>query len=515
MRVLILFAISAALVAAPSSTASAQAAGDSVAVSAKWDNVVKVSETVPTTQHLANALTLRSNPLNRRLLKALRDLHTNDTRLQLWYSVPNQVVAELKEPTATETFWDFKYMDPVVIDFFANTTGVHHINIGTIPRWMFKVPPADIPSDPAASYYLYTQGTTGELLKDTTGKQFADFQTRIYQWYTQGGFIDEIGKYHKSGYHFKIDYWGILNEPDFENNLTVEQYTRIWDSVAEAIHKIDPSVQFVGPEISGAEVSWARYFLNPKNHNPSAPPVQFFSLHNYVSSNNDPQTWQAKYFTAPTGAGGSFSARAFIDQLHVVMKIRDDLSPATRIVIDELGTFDQVRPVDGGGPDDEPYVAYNPLYWVAMGANWADNFITAENEGIPLISMTQMLGYATQSPSCTMVNPKTAHPNSHYWVLKLVNSNFGPGDKLVATQSSSTDIVAQASLTSAGRKVLLVNTSNRTVPVNLADTFSDSSLNIEVVDETSGEQPPRKERVTGKSVTLAPFAIAVVTGEGK
>jgi len=36
-----------------------------------------------------------------------------------------------------------------------------------------------------------------------------------------------------------------LNEPDFENKLNVEQYTRIWDAVAEAIHKIDPDVQFL------------------------------------------------------------------------------------------------------------------------------------------------------------------------------------------------------------------------------------------------------------------------------
>ena len=515
MRIIILFAISSAMIAVPAVTTGAQTAGNSVEVSAKWDNVTRVSVTVPTTQNLASALTLRSNPLNKPLLKALRDLHTNDTRLQLWYSVPNQVVAELKEPTATETFWDFKYMDPVVVDFFANTTGVHHINIGTIPRWMFKVAPASIPSDPAASYYPYTDGTTGDLMKDPSGKQFAEFQARIYQWYTQGGFTDEIGKYHSSGHHFKIDYWGILNEPDFENKLTVEQYTRIWDSVAEAIHKINPNVQFFGPEVSGAEVTWARYFLNPKNHDPSAPPVQFFSLHNYVSSTNDPQTWQAKFFTNSTGTDGSFSAHAFVDQLHEVMKIRDELSPATKIVIDELGTFDLVRPIDGGGPDDEQYDAYNPVYWVATGGNWADNFITAENEGIPLFSMTQMLGYATQSPSCTMVNPKTAHPNAHYWVLKLVNSNFGPGDQLVATRSSSIDIVAQASITSAGRKILLVNTSNRTVPVNLSDAFPGSSLKVEVVDEISGEQPPRKERVTGNSVTLAPFAIAVVTGEGK
>ena len=58
--------------------------GDAVEVNVNWNHVVRVTETVPTTQHLANAMTVRSNPLNKPLLKALRDLHTDDTRLQLW-----------------------------------------------------------------------------------------------------------------------------------------------------------------------------------------------------------------------------------------------------------------------------------------------------------------------------------------------------------------------------------------------------------------------------------------------
>ncbi len=507
MRLQILATIAASLIA----TQPVLMAQASVVVIANWNTVTRESVTVPTTQNLASALTVRSNPLNKPLLQALKNLHTNDTRLQLWFSVPNQVVAELKEPTATETFWDFKSMDPVVEDYFANTSGVHHINIGTIPRWMFNVLPVDLPSDPGASFYAYSAGTSGELLKDPSGKQFADFQVRIFQWYTQGGFTDEIGKFHKSGHHYKIDYWGILNEPDFENKFTVQQYTRIWDSVAEGIRKVDPHVQFFGPEVSGAEVEWARYFLDRKNHSPEAPLVRFFSIHNYVWGGNDPHSWQVTYFTDPIGKNGSFSVRAFVDQLHQVMKIRNELSPATQIVIDELGTFDQLKSADGGGPDDEPYEAYNPLYWVAMGANWANNFIVVENEGVPLVSMTQMLGYPTQSPSCTMVNPKTAHPNAHYWVLSMVNSNFGPGDKLVATKSSSVDVVAQAATTASGNKVLLVNTSNHVLAVDLSGTFAMGPLRVEAVDQGSGENPPRVDGVAGPQIQLAPFAVAVVS----
>jgi hypothetical protein len=516
-----LFTAFAALTAASALAQGPVAIGDTVTVSAKWDKVLRVSETVPTTQHLANAFTLRSSPLNKPLLQALRDLHTNDTRLQLWFSVPNQVVAEIKEPTATETFWDFKYMDPVVIDFFNNTSGVHHINIGTIPRWMFNVPPVEVPTDPAASFYPYTKDTTGDLLKDPTGKQFADFQARIFQWYTQGGFTDEISKYHKSGYHFKIDIWGVLNEPSIENHISVEEYTVIFDAVATAIHKIDPNVQFMGPEIVGAAyvLPFARYFLNPKNHDPAAPPVQWFSFHNYVMSTNDPRAWQAAFFTAPLDAKDfGAPALAFAGVLHDVIKARDELSPNTKIAIDELGTFDVLKTFDPNDPNSsnpanttEAYSAYNPLYWVASGGNWAVNFIIAENQGVPLFSMTQMVGAPTQSESCSMINWDTAHPNAHYQVLNLVNSNFGPGDKLISTHSSSTDVVAQASITASGRKILLVNTSDRNISVSLSDALQGSTLKTEVVDGASGELPPRKETLKSTSVNLAPFAVAVVT----
>lgn len=486
------------------------AAASSIAIKVQWNDIERPTNTIPTIQYLANALTLRSHPLNKDLLKDLRDLHTDDTRLQLWFSVPNQAVAELKEPTDTKTFWNFRYMDSVVIDYFSNTRGRHHVNIGTIPRWMFKVPSVTVPTDPGATFYAYTKGTRGDLLKDPTGKQFAEYQARIYEWYTQGGFTDELGKYHKSGYHFKIDYWGILNEPNFENKINVEQYTKLWDAVAATIHRIDPQVQFFGPEISGAEASWAPYFLNPQNHKPGALQVQWFTLHNYVTSNNDPATWQGAFFTDLTNKAG-FPVRSFADQLREVTRIRDELSPQTQIAIDELGTFNQLNAGGGGGADDALYSSFSPLYWVASGANWVDNFITAEKLGIPLISMTQMVGAPRQSPSCSMINPNTARPNAHYWALSLINEHFGPGNKLVTTTSNSPDVVAQAQITATGQKLLLVNTSDYAVAVDLSGVFVDPPLKVELVDETSGENPPRTERVSGHLVELAPFAVGVVS----
>lgn len=498
----------------PTAVISQPAASETAKVTTRWDNVTAVSTTIPTTQILAHAYTLRTSPIHDQLFKALQDLHTDDTRLQFWYSVTRQAVLEIKEPTATQAFWDFQYADPLVEDYYAHTSGRHHLNFTTIPRWMFKVPPKDVPQDPTASFYAYTDDTRGDLLKDPSGRQIAAYQARIFQWYTKGGFTDEVGKFHKSGHHYKIDYWDVLNEPDFENKITVEQYTKIYDAVTEAIHKMDPDVQLLGPEVSGAEIPWARYFLNPKNHRPGSLPVAWFTFHNYVNAPNDPSTWHAKYFTNPASSPtDGAAARAFVGRIQEVLKIRDELSPKTKVIVDELGTFNDVKTTEEACRANEPYQAYHPLYWNAIGANWAYIFIAAERFRMPIFSMSQMIGYPTQCPSISMFDKDTAKPNAHYWVLGLINRNFGPGDKLTQTASSSPDIETQAAVTSRGRKLLLVNTTEHSMQVDLASSFSDSKapLQADVVDQASGEEAPRRDRLTDQQITLAPFAVAVVS----
>ena len=505
------FAVVTCLSFVPSVLAAQQPSNGAIKVVTDWTKITGTSVTIPTTQILAHAYTLRDSPIHDQLFEALRDLHTDNTRLQFWYAVTRQAVLEQKEPTSTETFWDFQYSDPLVSDYYAYTSGKHHMNISTIPRWMFNVPPLEVPADPKASFFAYTDGTRGDLLKDPSGRQIAEYQARIYQWYTQGGFTDEVGKFHKSDHHYKIDFWDVLNEPDFENRITVEQFTRIYDAVTEAIHRIDPDVQFLAPEVSGAEVSWARYFLNPKNHKPDSMPITWFTFHNYVNAPNDPSTWHAKYFIDPskTPTDGA-SAADFVGRIHEVLKIRDELSPQTKVSVDELGTFDDVKTTEEACRANEPYQAYNPLYWNAIGANWAYIFITSEQLGLPMFSMSQMIGYPTQCPSISMFDKDTARPNAHYWVLSLINNYFGPGDKLTTTTTSSPDVQAQAALTKKGRSLLLVNTADHPVPVDLTASFPEGAANAEIVDQSSGENPPRHETIRGKQLILPPFAVAVV-----
>jgi hypothetical protein len=240
--------------------------------------------------------------------------------------------------------------------------------------------------------------------------------------------------------------------------------------------------------------------------------VQYFCIHNYTNGNNDPSTWHDSYFVHPDmDVNNGASANAFGNRVRDVMKIRDQLSPKTIIMLDELGIFDIVRPTEESCRADEPYHAYNPLYWNANGANWVDTFIAAENLGVPLISMSQMDGYPTQCPSISMMDGETRRPNAHYWALWLISHNFGPGDKLVTTSSSTGDVVAQGSVTRAGRKLLLINTQDHSVTVSLTGAFSSGNLRADVVDQQSGEQAPRTGSISGNQITLTAFAVAVVS----
>ncbi|MHA4806477.1 hypothetical protein ACX0G9_00150 [Flavitalea flava] len=110
-----------------------------------------------------------------------------------------------------------------------------------------------------------------------------------------------------------------------------------------------------------------------------------------------------------------------------------------------------------------------------------------------------------------MINWTNGNPNARYWVLRLLKENFGPGDKLVGTGSSSGDLVGQAFLTLNGKKLLLINKLNKEVLVQLPkdSPFSHGSF----VDVQTGEGHPDNLSVDGSmtKITLRPFAVAVLS----
>lgn len=472
-------------------------------VEINWNKTILVSKSTPTLQVVTNPMLNPGSPIHDGSFAALKALGADYVRYVPWLPYPKIAVAELEPPTSAKTSWDFTYIDPVTKDFLGATDGHSTIiNFSTIPAWMFKTDePVKYPDDPNQVFWGYTKGTE---LRDPTGKELGDYFGRLVSWYTQGGFTDENGKLHQSGYHYIFPCWEVLNEVDFEHNTTPEDYTRRYDAIVEGIRKVSPHTKFVGLALASPSTDprYFEYFLNPKNHKAGIP-LDYISFHFYASPAMDENLdgWQHSFFDQANG---------FLAVTRYILAIRDRLSPETKVDTDELGV---ILPTDGleinaskALPDHIPQ-----RYWNAAAALYAHLFIELSKLGVDVIGESQLVGYPSQFPSVSMMNYNTGKPNARYWVLKLIKDNFHPGDTLVETggKEQPQDVTIQGFITPAGKRVLLVNRSNREQRLSMAaDLESASTL---TVDQQSGDDPPRLGSVSGRELTLAPFAVSVLS----
>lgn len=472
-----------------------------------WDKTVLVSKSTATLQVVTNPMLNPGSPIHDGSFSGLKTLGADYVRYVPWLPYPKIAVAELEAPNKEKTSWDFTYIDPVTKDFLAATEGHSTIiNFSTIPAWMFKTDqPVKYPEDPNQVFWKYTQGTE---LRDPTGKELGDYYGRLVSWFTKGGFTDENGKRHESGYHYTFPYWEVLNEIDFEHNTTPEDYTLRYDAIVEGIRKVSPNTKFMGLALAAPSNNpkYFEYFLNPKNHRPGIP-LDFISFHFYASPDLDESLdgWQHTFFNQ---AGGFLAVTRFI------LAIRDRLSPQTKIDTDELGV---ILPTDGleiraskALPDHIPH-----RYWNAAGALYGYLFIELSKLGVDVIGESQLVGYPSQFPSVSMIDYNNGKPNARYWVLKLIKDNFHPGDKLVAEKEKAedndqaSDVTVQGFMTPQGKKVLLVNKANSEKTVVLAEDLQNASTLT--VDEETGDGEPRAGKPQGSNLQLAPFAVTVLS----
>jgi hypothetical protein len=482
--------------------AVAQAPG-SEQIAIDWNKIVLVSKSTPTLQVVTNPMLNPGAPIHDGSFAALKVLGADYVRYVPWLPYPKIAVAELEAPTKDKTSWDFTYIDPVTKDFLSATEGHSTIiNFSTIPSWMFKTEkPVKYPDDPNQVFWDYTQGTE---LRDPTGKELGDYFGRLVSWYTKGGFTDENGKRRESGYHYTFPYWEVLNEVEAEHHTTPEDYTKRYDAIVEGIHKVSPQTHFMGLALAkaGDNPKFYEYFLNPKNHK-SGIPLDFISFHFYASPALDESLdgWQHTFFN---------QAEGFLATTRFIVAIRDRLSPSTKIDTDELGV---ILPTDGveiaaskAMPDHIPH-----RYWNAAGALYGYLYVELSKLGVDVIGESQLVGYPSQFPSVSMINYNTGKPNARYWVLKLIKDNFHPGDKLVANPErmfGSPDVEVQGFITPQGKKVLLVNKSNAEKTIKLSAELQNATSST--VDEESGDEPSRTDKVTGSDLKLAPFAVTVL-----
>lgn len=465
-----------------------------VNVKVQWDQVTAVSRSTPTLQVVVNPPLERGSSIHDRVFNALRSLGADEVRYVPWLPYPKLAVAELEPPEGGKTSWDFSLIDPMMEDLMQATNG-HSviINFSTIPQWMFKTPkPVPYPSDANQVTWDYEQGTE---LRDPSMKEVADYYSRLVSWYTQGGFTDEAGRVHSSGHHYKIDYWEVLNEVDFEHNMTPEFYTALYDAITASIHRADPRIKFVGLALAspGHSPQFFEYFLDPRHHQPDAP-LDMISYHFYANPADDEpaEAWPYTFFD---------QASRFVDLVRYIQSIRARLSPTTETDIDELGA---ILPNDNAtprGPIPESY-------WNLCSAMYAYLYAELAQLGVEVVGESQLVGYPSQFPSVSMVNWNTGQPNSRFWTLKLLHDNLGPGDKLVHSEAGG-DLYAQGFLTVGGkREILLVNERNRELTAKIPGGAGASEL---FVDQSTGEHPAGSAALASDTVTLGGFGVALVT----
>ncbi len=460
----------------------------------KWDNVIMVSKSTPTLQVVGNPMLRRGAAMHDGSFSALKDLGADYVRYVPWFPYPKLVVAELDAPDGGKTSWDFSLIDPMTIDFFDATKG-HSIimNFSTTPQWMYKTDkPVAYAKDPNQVDWDYGGGTQ---LRDTTMKEMTDYYVRLVSWYAKGGFTDEVGKYHKSGYHYEIPYWEIFNEPDYEHNNTPETYTKKYDAMVTAIRQVSPNTKFVGLALAFEKPEWFEYFLNPANHKPGIP-LDMISYHCYANA-NDQQKFDAYEYTLFD------KADAFLSTVSYIESIRKRLSPNTKTDIDELGTFvsDAMR--------NQPI---SQAYWNLSASVYAYFFIGLTKAGIDVIGESQLVGFPTQYPDVSMINYINSKPNARFWVLKMIKGNIKAGDSLVSTDinaNTGDDITAQAFVSGTSKKVLILNKRNKTTILKVPAGFNGAK--ISTVDERSGDDAPIQSVINNGAIEMKPFAVSLIT----
>ncbi len=483
-------------------TASLFAEGEP-SITIHWQKRIALNRTVPTLQAVVNPMLRRGSPIHDAAFAALRRMGANYVRYAFWLPYPKLAVAELRPPDATHTYWDFQYMDPLVDDFLqASAAHPSVMSFSTIPQWMFITPqPVAYPDDPNQVIWNYSQGTE---LPDL--KALGDYYARLASWYTQGGFTDELGKYHSSGHHYDIRYWEVFNEVDGEHDTSPQQYVQRYDAVTQAVLKVAPSMKFVGLALSGPSdaARMFSYFLDPKNHAPGVP-LDYISFHVYATPSGDQtlEDWQYTFFNR---------ASEFVSVTRYILELRNLLSPSTKVMVNEVGsilTGDMVQGEPGHVEKPIP-----PAYWNLSGAFYAYLYAELAKLGVDTIGESQLVGYPSQFPSVAMLDWTTGKPNARFTILELIKNNFGPGDELPDTAVDSNGslanadaVEAQAFVRDGHRKLLLINQRNRDLTVQLPKECLGATM------QTIGGTSPDTvtQNIGDTKVQLIPFAVSVVT----
>jgi len=386
----------------------------------------------------------------------------------------------------TMTYWNFTLLDEGMLDFLQAADAGERTsipNFSTIPNWLFNnTDRTYFPDDPLGETFTYEKGLA---LVDPTGAALGDYYGRLLAYYTEGGFVDEAGRFHE-GFNLTFSHWEVLNEVNSEHHMSPAFYTVCYDAIIAGIRRWAPNgsrnMKFFG--LGGAGPSYVKYFLNRSNHADPDTPIDVISLHHYAGSahrdggNGTPGADYQAFF--PSGDG-------FISELvEAYANIAASDYPHVMIDADEVGI---ILPDD----NDPIYTATAPgfpaVYWNAAAAMYAYIFGRAAAVGLDVLGESQLIGYPSipfsrgppydgnwtappQYPSVTMLSwggafGQPGDGTARYWILKLLVDEMRAGPPAGTYAPADADV--------------LVNTTTAGGAGPLASPFCAEVLNLETL----------------------------------
>ncbi len=133
---------------------------------------------------------------------------------------------------------------------------------------------------------------------------------------------------------------------------------------------------------------------------------------------------------------------------------------------------------------------------------------------IGLIGYPELPGLQLQPnfPSVTMLNWTTGEGTAKYWTSKLLIETADiDNDQAVVTQTTDVggmNVFSQAFVGKNGRRwVLIVNKRFANVDVSLSGS---AGGRMQIINEASGFGPATEVTLTSNTITMTPFAIAVI-----
>ncbi len=310
-------------------------------------------------------------------------------------------------------------------------------------------------------------------LNDPSFGEFADYMAALVAYYNIGSFSDASGTYiNPRGTAHRIQYWELWNEPELpyefpclrlnssRASLSESEFATMWAITTQRMHKVDPSIKFVGPTVSDPR---NLTYLDAVYHLPLPPDV--ISFHGYAG----PNTAQDKELQKGGGdAIGINGISLAIEHLLVALDARGFSS--IPILLDEYN----VSP-DG---DDDPFKRGWNNFGVALGGSlFIKNTKLSTVHPIGFIPF-QFVEVGAQRLSA--INPQTGAPMLPYWRDLLLRQAVQKGDSMLKTvvTSSHVDVLATVRASQSSIQVLIANSDVTAAGVGTQGENTSITLNI-------------------------------------